>query len=72
MKRFHQAMYGGVSCYFPRMLKARAVFLTVMLACGGASQNVAKPETPPPRNAIGDLNVIGVERLSEALSAAAS
>ncbi len=56
-ERFHRAMYGVVSCYFPRMPRLRVVLAVVIIACGGASQNVAKPETPPPRSAIGDLNV---------------
>jgi len=57
VKRFHSAMYGGVSWYFPRMVKPRALLPLVIIACGGASPNATTPQSTPPRNAIGDLNV---------------
>jgi hypothetical protein len=49
-------MYGAVSCYFPRMISKRACLALLIVACGGA-QTAVRPETPPPRNAIGDLDL---------------
>jgi hypothetical protein len=50
-------MYVAVSCYFPSMRFKRAILALLVAACGGAQTNETPQNPPPPRSALGDLNV---------------
>ena len=50
-------MYVAVSWYFPCMRSKRALLALVLAACGGAQANETPQNQPPPRSAVGDLNV---------------